>query len=89
MSHISPTTPATFYDANDELVSIPVITLAAYVIALKGIVETGFDVTGQDVEEKARELLSTPIGYPVEDIYAHLAEVKRNTDIHYGIGDQS
>ena len=84
---ITPTTPATFYGFNDQLVTVPLITLSAYVVALKGIVRTGFDVTGQGIEEKARELLETPEGYPVEDILWHLETVKEQTHEHYGIGE--
>ena len=82
---ISPTTPATFYGFNDQLVTMPLVSLAAYVVALRGIVKTGFDVTGQDAESKVREFLETPAGYPLEDILAHLEECKRQTYDYYGI----
>lgn len=85
MSKITPTTPANIYDFNDEVVSIPLISLTTLVKGLELRVKVNEDVF--NVEPRCRELLSTPEGYPVEDILAHLALCLKNTKEFYGIGE--
>ena len=80
---ITPTTTASFYGFDDQVIELPLITLAAYVVALKCIVKNGIDPTGQNVEAKARDLLGTPKNYAVEDILEHLREVKKQTEEYY------
>ena len=43
---VTPTTPATFYGFNDQLISIPLITLSTWVVGLKSIVNHDVDPTG-------------------------------------------
>lgn len=83
---MQPNTPATFYAFDDSLISIPLITLSAYVIALRSVVKHQFDPTpAQDIESKARTMLHTPDDYPVEHILEHLETVRTQTHKHYGI----
>jgi hypothetical protein len=80
---ITPTTPANIYDFNETVISIPLITLAAHVVALKRVVSDNFDPMG--IESKARALLSCPEDYPIEGIYDHLKMCLSQTHDHYGI----
>jgi hypothetical protein len=84
MSKITPTTPANIYDFNDEVVSLPLISLTVLVKGLELRVKVKEDVF--NVEPRCRELLSAPDDYPVEDILAHLALCLENTKEFYGIG---
>jgi hypothetical protein len=83
--NITPTTPATFYGFNDQLISIPLISLSAYVVALRGIVKHGADLTGKDIEGRVRALLEAPDDYAIVDIYDHLDDALEETERHYGV----
>jgi hypothetical protein len=87
MSAITPTTPAVIYDFNEKEVSLPLISLTVLVKGLKARIKIGEDVFG--VEPRCRELLSTPMGYPVKDIYDHLDLCLTNTKIHYGLEEEA
>jgi len=83
---ISPTTPATIYGFNDQLISMPLITLTAYKIAICSIAKHGLDPTpDQQCEKIVRKLLQTPKGYPIEHIAEHLTIALKETKEHYGI----
>tara|TARA_R110002096_G_scaffold18884_6_gene63723 strand:+ start:2507 stop:3013 length:507 start_codon:yes stop_codon:yes gene_type:complete len=82
---ITPTTSACIYDFNDKPITVPLITLTAYAIALKGLLKTGYDVTGQGIEAKARKLLSAPTNYPLNLMTDHLQKCLEQTQEHYGI----
>jgi hypothetical protein len=74
---ITPTTPATFYDFNDELVTVPLVTLAAWAAGY------GRDING--IREIVRAFLSVPEGYEDEYVREHIQLCYKNTKEHYGI----
>ena len=99
MTGITPTTPATFYDWNDEPMSVPIITLSAWEIGIRSIAEHGIDPTpGQNLEVIVRKALGVPDGLKVTehgdgskqrviDVMSwHLTEAYHATKEHYGIG---
>ena len=81
---MTPTTPATFYDFNEEVVSIPVVTLLALYVAFKAHVNHGIDPTDGGIKERVYDLLSCPADYPEEDVLWHLSMVREQTLEHYG-----
>ncbi len=80
---MTPTTPATIYDFNDKLVSLPLISLMTLVSGLKISVKLNEDFNG--CVKSARKLLSTPKGYNTKHILEHLEECLKNTKEHYGL----
>lgn len=84
---LTPTTPATFYDFKDEVISVPLVTLAAWCAAFKCVVEKDFDPTGRDVTKVIYKALSAPESYSKRAMLDHLLEVKRQTHEFYGIED--
>jgi len=82
---ITPTTPATFYDYNEELVSVPLITLALWAKALRCILDHGINPTSSDVEAVVREKLSTPDACPLDAIVEHIETCYAETKEYYGV----
>lgn len=80
---MTPTTPASFYDFNEEVVEVPLISLMTIVSGLKLSVKFNEDFQG--TVRSARKILSTPTGYPVEDILHHLSTVLEETKEYYGL----
>jgi len=82
---ITPTTPATFYDFNDDLISVPLVTLSGWTIALRSILNHGVNPTSVDVESIVREKLNTPDWLSLEGIVAHLETCLAETKEFYGV----
>jgi len=80
---ITPTTTATFYDFNEEVISIPLISLTTLVAGLKLSVKLKEDFKG--CIRTARSLLSTPKGYATKDILNHLEQALSDTKEYYGV----
>lgn len=81
--NMTPTTPANIYDFNEEIVSIPLISLTTLVSGLKLSVK--FDEDFKGCVKTARHLLSTPKDYRTEDILHHLETALADTKAYYGI----
>ena len=75
--NITPTTPATFYDFNDEVVTVPLVTLAAWC--------AGYERDINDIQEIVREFLSVPEWYENDFVIDHIKLCYKNTKEHYGI----
>jgi len=80
---ITPTTPANIYDFNNEVVSLPLVSLTVLARGVKLSLALGEDFNG--TVKSARELLSAPEDYPVEFIEEHLSLCLENTKDFYGI----
>jgi len=80
---ITPTTPANFYDCNEEIISIPLISLTTLVSGLR--LSDKFNEDYKGCVGAARHLLSTPKGYKIKDILHHLETALADTKAYYGI----
>ena len=80
---ITPNTPAVFYGFNDQLISIPLITLNIWQKGLHTVQKTGEDFRG--IESVVRAKLETPLDYELGHIIDHIDTVLRQTHEHYGI----
>ena len=79
---MTPTTPATFYAFDDSLVSIPLLSLTAWISAVKMAIRLGNEGPWT---RTIRKRLKTPEGYSLEDILDHLVTVREETHAHYGL----
>ena len=82
---IEPMTPAVLYNLEGELITVPLITLAAWVVGLRGVVKHGID--SFNVLPPIRAHLKASEPYKAIWILDHLEEAKRQTEAFYAGGN--